>query len=145
LIRRKYLLLPIQPPEESSMIPTKSWKAAAFQDFTTPEELCLCPSANSPPPGRLSRYLRPGVDLSRWQQKAVIVNAAPRFEPGGRFAGALAVLTDITERKKEEKALAEAKMNWKKLLPSWNKETAISFSWWKWAKLFLWPGQKKKP
>ncbi len=42
-------------------------------------------------------------------KKAVIVSAAPRVDADGRFTGALAVLTEITERKKQEKALAEAK------------------------------------
>ncbi|HPC87679.1 MAG TPA: diguanylate cyclase [Candidatus Saccharicenans sp.] len=42
-------------------------------------------------------------------KKAVIVNAAPRVDADGRFSGVLAVLTEITERKKQEKALAEAK------------------------------------
>ena len=42
-------------------------------------------------------------------KKAVIVNAAPRVDADGYFTGTLAVLTDITERKKQEKALAEAK------------------------------------
>jgi len=42
-------------------------------------------------------------------KKAVIVNAAPRVDADGRFTGVLAVLTEITERKKQEKALAEAK------------------------------------
>ena len=42
-------------------------------------------------------------------KKVVIVNAAPRVDADGRFSGVLAVLTEITERKKQEKALAEAK------------------------------------
>jgi len=39
----------------------------------------------------------------------VIVNAAPRFDSEGHFHETLAVLIDITERKKAEKDLSEAK------------------------------------
>ncbi|MDD8020912.1 MAG: diguanylate cyclase [Acidobacteriota bacterium] len=42
-------------------------------------------------------------------KKSVIVNAAPRINPDGQIIGTLAVLTDITERKRQEKALSEAK------------------------------------
>ena len=84
-------------------------EGSSLQDFTTPEDFAYVRQQTL----RRQEGFHDTYDLELTfpdgNKKAVIVNAAPRFEPGGRFAGALAVLTDITERKKEEKALAEAK------------------------------------
>ncbi|MGB4704924.1 MAG: diguanylate cyclase [Candidatus Saccharicenans sp.] len=49
------------------------------------------------------------LSLPDGSKKTVIVNAAPRFDHNGRFVSTLAVMTEITERKKQELALAEAK------------------------------------
>lgn len=49
------------------------------------------------------------LNLADGSRKTVIVNAAPEFSPDGQFISTLAVMTEITERKKQELALAEAK------------------------------------
>ncbi|MDI6849944.1 MAG: diguanylate cyclase [Candidatus Saccharicenans sp.] len=49
------------------------------------------------------------LSLPDGNTKTVIVNAAPRFDPNGGYVSTLAVMTEITERKKQELALAEAK------------------------------------
>ncbi|MGB9893105.1 MAG: diguanylate cyclase, partial [Candidatus Saccharicenans sp.] len=56
------------------------------------------------------------LTLDDGSKKTVIVNAAPRFDRDGNFVSTLAVLTDITERKKEEQALAEAKQKLEKAI-----------------------------
>lgn len=59
-------------------------------------------------------------------KKIVIVNAAPRFDRQGNFIGALAVMTEITERKKETEDLAKAKKELETVLSNLeqrNKET----------------------
>lgn len=49
------------------------------------------------------------LNLADGSRKTVIVNAAPEFSPEGQFVSTLAVMTEITERKKQELALTEAK------------------------------------
>ena len=56
------------------------------------------------------------LTLEDGSQKTVIVNAAPRFDPDGNFISTLAVMTDITERKKEELALTQAKQKLEKAI-----------------------------
>lgn len=49
------------------------------------------------------------LSLPDGNTRTVIVNAAPRFDPNGGYISTLAVMTEITDRKKQELALAEAK------------------------------------
>lgn len=49
------------------------------------------------------------ITLKDGQKKTLLVNAVPQFDPQGNYLSTLAVMTDITEKKKEEKSLAEAK------------------------------------
>ena len=49
------------------------------------------------------------ITLKDGRQKTLLVNAVPQFDQQGNYVSTLAVMTDITEKKKEEAALAEAK------------------------------------
>mgnify|MGYP001171506957 CR=1 FL=1 len=81
----------------------------SLQEFTTPEDFdYVCRQTL-----RRQEGFRDTYDLELTfpdgSKKAVIVNAAPRFDSEGHFHETLAVLIDITERKKAEKDLSEAK------------------------------------
>ncbi|MBC7361675.1 MAG: diguanylate cyclase [Candidatus Aminicenantes bacterium] len=68
------------------------------------------------------------ITLDDGTRKTLIVNAAPQFDRDGNFASALAVMIDITERKREERALAEAKLELEKAiaeLQKRNEEAAV--------------------
>lgn len=68
------------------------------------------------------------ITLKNGKQKILMVSAVPQFDDRGNYLSTLAVMTDITERKKEEEALAEAKQNLEKAiseLQKSNKEAAI--------------------
>jgi len=49
------------------------------------------------------------INLKDGRKKTLLVNAVPQFDQEGNYISTLAVMTDITEKKKEEAALAEAK------------------------------------
>ncbi|MGB9835604.1 MAG: diguanylate cyclase [Candidatus Saccharicenans sp.] len=49
------------------------------------------------------------ITLKNGQKKTLLVNAVPQFDPQGNYISTLAVMTDITEKKKKEESLAEAK------------------------------------
>jgi len=54
------------------------------------------------------------ITLKDGRQKILLVNAVPQFDQQGNYVSTLAVMTDITEKKKEEAALAEAKASLEK-------------------------------
>jgi diguanylate cyclase (GGDEF)-like protein/PAS domain S-box-containing protein len=54
------------------------------------------------------------ITLKEGRQKTLLVNAVPQFDQQGNYVSTLAVMTDITEKKKEEAALAEAKASLEK-------------------------------
>ena len=49
------------------------------------------------------------IKLKDGRKKTLLVNAVPQLDQQGNFDSTLALMTDITEKKKEEAALAEAK------------------------------------
>lgn len=61
------------------------------------------------------------LNLADGTRKTVIVNAAPEFDPSGQFVSTLAVMTEITERKKQEQALAEAKQRLEEVISELEK------------------------
>ena len=79
-----------------------------WQIFVPPAQQAIAQDADARrAAGQSDRY---EIELQRSDGAliAVLVSGSPRFAPNtGHFAGALAVFTDITERKRAEKTLAE--------------------------------------
>ncbi len=56
------------------------------------------------------------ITLKDGRKKTLLVNAVPQFDNQGNFVSTLALMTDITDKKREEKALAEAKSQLEKAI-----------------------------
>lgn len=80
-----------------------------LKEFTAPQQFELIRQQTL----RRRQGLRDVYDLELTlddgSRKTVIVNAIPEFDREGNFKSTLAVMTEITERKRQELALAEAK------------------------------------
>jgi PAS domain S-box-containing protein len=99
----------------------RSWNAAATRMFGWSEaEVVGNPSPLVPPDRRADtqtlrdRVLRgesfAGVEAQRWRRDGsrldVSISAAPLYDAAGHVSGVMAVLADVTDRKKAEEALA---------------------------------------
>ena len=92
-----------------------------LREFTGPEQFELISRQTL----RRKQGLRDVYDLEltldNGSKKTVIVNAAPEFDQQGNFKSTLAVMTEITERKKQELALAEAKQELERVISELEK------------------------
>lgn len=80
-----------------------------LKEFTSPQQFELIRNQTHRRRQGLRDIYDLELNLADGSRKTVIVNAAPEFDPNGQFVSTLAVMTEITERKKQELALAEAK------------------------------------
>lgn len=61
------------------------------------------------------------ISLKNGRKKTLLVNAVPQFDSQGNYVSTLALMTDITDKKREEKALAEAKSQLEKAIAELKK------------------------
>jgi len=81
----------------------------SLREFTTPEQFALIQEqTRERREGKRGSY-ELKITLPDGREKTLLVTATPRFDDQKRFTSSLAVLTDITERKKSEEALRKIK------------------------------------
>lgn len=80
-----------------------------LKEFLSPDQLELIQTQTNRRRRGLKDLYELKITLKNGKQKILMVSAVPQFDDRGNYHSTLAVMTDITERKKEEAALAKAK------------------------------------
>jgi diguanylate cyclase (GGDEF)-like protein/PAS domain S-box-containing protein len=92
-----------------------------LKDYLTPDQINLVEFQTSRRKRGLPDTYELEITLKDGRRKTLIVNAVPQFDALGNYVSTLAVMTDITGRKKEEKSLAEANLKLEKALSELQK------------------------
>ncbi|MCX8160745.1 MAG: diguanylate cyclase [Candidatus Saccharicenans sp.] len=92
-----------------------------LREFTSPQDYELLTHQTQRRKQGLKDVYDLELTLDDGSKKTVIVNATPEFDREGNYLSTLAVMTEITERKKQELALAEAKKNLEEVIAELEK------------------------